>query len=291
VSFTQGVAVLYQTTPGNAFAVNNLATWGIPGTPSAANASPLGVYILKAPQPPVETVTQGNATAYVSNKNGAAAAQVNFAAAPNGTTTNITGAALLRDQGTIAGNVFTPGPDVFNFAGAPVNPAFVPTFGRTINGTGAGPGTFLLPGTVFDFTDTFQSSLNAAFDITTNAANLGIANGFFATFGGDPGLVLPDGTVLPGTGLLNADFPGFATGFNTGTNFGYNPNFNNPLVNNTNTGDFPAQTSTATGIAPTLEPSAIPTVGIPEPVSMLVWGLGGGGAALFGYLRRRRNQK
>src|SRR5262249_47739720 len=109
----------------------------------------------------------------------------------------------------------------------------------------------------FDITGQAPGSTLTAAQI---AANLAIANSFFTTFGTQGPLILPDGTVLPGTTLLNDVFPGWATGFAVapgGLITDYAPNFV-AGPNTTTTGDLASQVTTASEVAPSLEPTQIP---------------------------------
>jgi hypothetical protein len=280
VTFNAGAVKFYLTTVP--FQQNNMATWGA-GTVSGGVFTPataLASYVLKVNTPFSEQVVTGNPAGYSSQATGLGPGALNSAGVPAQGVNNTTGSLLLRDAGMFSGLTFTPTADVY--------------FNRTTDGITVTPNTFLLPGTVADFTDTFQQSTNPNFDITTNANNLTFANGILQNFATDPGLVLPDGTGLGGTSLLAAGGIFFASSFNNPLDpLSYNPNLNSSGVSTT--GDFPSQSSLATGIAPTLEPGVVgpppppPTPEIdPSSIAGALTLLGGG---LMYLMEKRRSRK
>ena len=261
VTIQQGAVKFYLTT--SAFTQNNLATWGAGSVTNGVftAATPLASYVLKSGVLTNTTtssafgneqVVTGNPNSYNSFAAGKGPSIVNLAATPAGGN-NFTGTTLFRDAGAFTGLNFTPTADVFS--------------NRTTDGITVGANTFLLPGQVSDFTDAFANSSNQNLDPTStgnsgnSVNNLIIMNGILTNFGTDPGLVLPDGTVLAGTNLLLDGGFAFASTFNNPADpKAYSPNLTNGL---TLTGDFASVTNTASGIAPTLEPGQV-TPGVPE---------------------------
>lgn len=199
-----------------------------------------------------EPVVLGHPNAYNSAASGLGAGVVNVVSTPVVANASVSGTALFRDSLT--------GPDIWG--------------PRTTDGTPAGF-VFLQNGSVIDFTDVFQASSNTNFDITGNSANLMIANSIFAAFG------------LEDAGLL-ANGGQFASAFNMpGVASAYSPNLTSA---GTTTGDFASQLAVTN--APTIEltPFQPPSAPIPEPASMLAWGLIMAGAGAYGAIRRRNKK-
>jgi hypothetical protein len=295
VTFHQGVERFYLS--NQAFSPTDLSTWGLPGTASAVNGGTLiGQYVLKNNSDakstilpdqgagiPGEQSNKGNPLSTTSFANGLGPTAVNNSSVP-ANKASITGSAQFRDVGTVMGlGTNTPS---FNQTG---KDAFS---NRTTDGTSIFPNTFLLPGQITDFTDAFQTTGTFPF----SKADLTIANNFFKSAAAEGSITLPDGQVLPGANLLNDTFNGFATGVGSGpdTNFNDNLSFAGGTFTST-TGDF-TSTTAFNEIIPTQEPTPFTTTSssathtIPEPASMLLWGLIAGGGGLYGALRRRRRK-
>jgi hypothetical protein len=154
-------------------------------------------------------------------------------------------------------NINGTGPDMF--------------FNRTQDGVL--PGSTVKNGSAIDFQEVFQLSSDPTFNITANPNNLTVANNIFQSFSAEDGL------------LLDGGFQ-FATTFNNAADpKSYNPNLTGT---GTNTGDFASSVIADTG-TPTIEAEQN-TIAVPEPASMVVWGLIAGGGCLYRVVRRRNRK-